>query len=113
MRWFTKVTEFLNHLNGLHNKIHFTIKKGEKATFHSWTLMSTKNGELLTSPSVPEAHPYHSLPTSGLTSPPCKQSVLTALIHRAIALCNQDSLTQELEFLTTFSKNNGHSTQQI
>jgi len=35
-----KLTEFLDHLNGLHNKIQFTTEK--KATFHSWTLTSTE-----------------------------------------------------------------------
>jgi hypothetical protein len=33
--------------------------------------------------------------------PANKQSVLASLIHRAKALCDQDSLTQELEFLTS------------
>jgi hypothetical protein len=45
--------------------------------------------------------------------PANKQSVLTSLIHRATALCDQDSLNQELEILTTVFKNNGYSTQQI
>jgi hypothetical protein len=45
--------------------------------------------------------------------PASKQSVLTSLIHRATALCDQDSLNQELEFLTIVFKNNGYSTQQI
>jgi hypothetical protein len=60
-----------------------------------------------------EAHSYQSLPIPGLTSPSCKQSVLASLIHRTTALCDHDSLTQELEFLTTIFKNNGYSTQQI
>jgi non-ribosomal peptide synthetase component F len=42
-----------------------------------------------------------------------KQSVLASLIHRARALCDEDSLTQELEFLTTVFKDNGYSHQQI
>jgi len=44
---------------------------------------------------------------------PCKQSISpTSLIHRAKALCDQDSLTQEPEFLTTVFKENGYSPQQ-
>ena len=35
------------------------------------------------------------------------------MIHRAKALCKQDSLSQELEFLTTVFKDNGYSHQQI
>ena len=45
--------------------------------------------------------------------PANKQSVLTSLIHRAKALCDEDSITQELEFLTTIFKDNGYSPQQI
>jgi len=39
--------------------------------------------------------------------PANKQPVLAFLIHRTKALCEQDSLTQELEFLTTVFKDNG------
>jgi hypothetical protein len=35
------------------------------------------------------------------------------MIHKAKALCDQDFLTQELEFLATVFKNNGYSLQQI
>jgi len=42
-----------------------------------------------------------------------KQSVLDSLIHRAKALCDQDSLTQEQKFLTSVFKENGYSSQQI
>lgn len=35
------------------------------------------------------------------------------LIHRVKALCDQDSITQELELLTTVFKENGYSPQQI
>ena len=41
-------------------------------------------------------------------SPSCEQqSVFASLIHRAKALCDEDSLTQELEILTTVFKDNG------
>jgi hypothetical protein len=39
--------------------------------------------------------------------------VLTSLIHKASALCDQDSLIQELIFLTTVFKDNRYSPQQI
>jgi hypothetical protein len=45
--------------------------------------------------------------------PANKQPVLASLIHRAKPLCDQDSLPQELEFLTTVFKDNGYSPQQI
>jgi hypothetical protein len=46
-------------------------------------------------------HPSHKLSNAYL------------LIHTATAICDQDSLNKELEFLTTVFKNNGYSTQQI
>ena len=51
-------------------------------------------------------HNSHHHPTN-------KKSVLSSLIHRAKALCDQDSLTQELIFLTTVFKDNAYSHQQI
>jgi hypothetical protein len=45
--------------------------------------------------------------------PANKQSILASLIHRANAVCDQEFLTQELEFLTTVFKDNGYSHQQI
>ena len=41
--------------------------------------------------------------------PANKHSVLSSLIHRAHALCDQDSLPQELDFLTTVFKENGYN----
>jgi len=45
--------------------------------------------------------------------PANKQLVLSSLTLRAKALCDQDSLAQELEFLTTVFKENGYSHQKI
>jgi len=42
-----------------------------------------------------------------------KHSVLASLVHRAKALCDEDSLAQETKFLTTVFKDNGYSPQQI
>jgi hypothetical protein len=41
--------------------------------------------------------------------PANKHSILTTLVHRARALCDQDSLPQELDFLTKVFKKNGYS----
>jgi hypothetical protein len=45
--------------------------------------------------------------------PANKHSVLSSLIHRTRALCDQDSLPQELDLLTTVFKNNGYNDHQI
>ena len=41
-----------------------------------------------------------------LYHPASNQSVLASLIHRVRALCDWDTLTQELEFLTAVFKEN-------
>jgi hypothetical protein len=106
------VTEFLNHLNGFHTNIQFTMEKEES---HLPFLDSDiyKKTEFPGSQSLSGGHPYQSLSTLGFTSPSCKQSVLASMIHRAKASCDQDSLTQELEFLTTIFKDTRYSPQQI
>ena len=45
--------------------------------------------------------------------PANKQSVLTSLIHRARSLCDEESLPQDLEFLSLVFKNNGYNQRQI
>jgi len=45
--------------------------------------------------------------------PAHKHSVFSSLVHRATALCDQESLTQELTLLTQVFKQNGYSHQQI
>jgi len=48
-----------------------------------------------------------------LLHPANKHSILSSLIHRTGALCDQESLAHELEFLTTVFKNNGYNNNQI
>jgi hypothetical protein len=45
--------------------------------------------------------------------PSNKQAVLSTLIHRARALCDEDSLQAELLFLKDVFKENGYNDQQI
>jgi len=45
--------------------------------------------------------------------PANKHSVLSSLVHRTKALCDQESLAPELTFLTNVFKQNGYSHQQI
>jgi len=72
-----------------------------------------KIGRLPRTQSISETHPYRSLPTPEFPSPSCQQIILASLIHRAKSLCDQASLTQELQFLTAVFKDNGYSHQQI
>jgi hypothetical protein len=108
-----KLTEFLNRLNGLHNKIQFTMEKKGHLPFLDIDIYRKTNSSL--------GHKVYGKPThtnlyphqDSHHHPANKQPVLAFLIHRAKALCEQDSLTQELEFLTTVFKDNGYSPQQI
>jgi hypothetical protein len=45
--------------------------------------------------------------------PANKHSVLSFLVHRARVICDQDSLPQELDFLTTVFMYNGYNNRQI
>jgi hypothetical protein len=45
--------------------------------------------------------------------PPNKQAVLSTLIHRARALCDEDSLQAGLVFLSDIFKQNGYNDRQI
>jgi len=108
-----KLTEFLNHLNGLH-KIQFTMEIEEGHLPFLDIDIYRKTGGFL-------GHKVYQKPThtnlylhQNLHHHPAnKHSVLASLLHRAKALCDHDSLTQELEFLTTVFKDNGYSPQQI
>jgi hypothetical protein len=103
-----KLTEFLNHLSGLHNKLQFTREKEEgHLPFLDIDIYRKMDGSL-----GHKGKPIHTnlyLHQNLHHHPAKKQSVLASPIHRAKALYDQDSLTQELEFLTTIFKDSGYS----
>jgi hypothetical protein len=110
-----KLTELLNHLNGLHNNIQFAIEKEEEGhlPFLDIDVYRKTDSSLGHRLYRKPTHTNLYLHQNSHHHPAHKQSVLVSLTHRATALCDQDSLNQELEFLTTVFKNNGYSTQQI
>jgi hypothetical protein len=109
-----KLEDFLNHLNGLHNKIQFTMEKEEgHLPFLDIDIYRKTDGSLGHKVHRKSTHTNLYLHQNSHHHPANKQSVLASLIHRVKALCDQDSLPQELEFLTTVFKNNGYSPQQI
>jgi hypothetical protein len=108
-----KLKEFLNHLSGLHNKIQFTMEKEEShLTFLDFDIYKKMYGSLGHKVYQKSNHTNLYLHQNSHHHPANKQPVLASLIHRAKALCDQDSLPQELEFLTTIFKDNGYSHQQ-
>ena len=110
-----KLQGFLYHLNSLRERIQFTIeteKEGHLA-FLDIDIYRKIDGTLGHKVYHKPTHTNLYLQQSSHHHPAQKQSVLTSLIHRARALCDEDSLPQELEFLTAVFKNNGYNHRQI
>ncbi|PNF31609.1 hypothetical protein B7P43_G17997 [Cryptotermes secundus] len=84
---------FLNHLNSINAYFQFTME-----TESEGHLPFLDNLYL-------NARSHH--------HPSSKQSALSTLLHRATALCDQDSLHAELEFLKDYFKRNGYNDRQI
>jgi hypothetical protein len=107
--------EFLKHLNRLHNKVQFTMEIEEQGhlPFLDINIYRKTDGSLGHKVYRKPTHTNLYLYQNSHHHPANKQSVLASLIHRAKSLCDENSLTQELEFLTTVFKDNGYSPQQI
>jgi hypothetical protein len=110
-----KLTEFLNQLNGMHNNLRFTMEKEEDGhlPFLDTDIYRKPNGFLGHIVYRKPTHTNLYLHQNSHRHSSHKQSVLTSLIHKATAICHQDSINQELELLTTMFRNNRYSTQQI
>jgi hypothetical protein len=82
-----------------------------KATSHSWTWIFTEdrmavwNTKCTTSPLTPT---FTSMPSPIITHPISKRCYLL-LIHRARALCDEDSWQAEFVFLKDVFKENGYN----
>jgi hypothetical protein len=65
--------------------------------------------------SLPQSHTHTNLylHADSHHHPSNKQAVLSTLVHRARALCDHESLHDELEFLRDTSKRNGYGDRQI
>ena len=106
-----KVTEFLNHLNGTPQ---FTMEKEEEGhvPFLDIDIYRKTEGSLGQEVYRKPTHTSLYLHQNSHHHPANKQSVLASMIHKANALCDQNSFTQELEFLATVFKGNKYSPQQ-
>ena len=109
------LTNFLEHLNGLHKNIQFTmeIEENGRLPFLDIDIYKRKDGSLGHKVYRKRTHTNLYLHQLSHHHPANKHSVLSSLIHRAHALCDQDSLPQELDFFTTVLKQNGYSNRQI
>lgn len=100
------MTEFLNHLSGLHNTIQFTMEKEEQGYLPCMDMdMCRKtDGSLGHRVYWKPTHTDLYLHQNSHPIPAVSQSVLASPIHRAKSPCYQNPLTQELQFLNTVSK---------
>jgi hypothetical protein len=89
------LTEFLNHLNRLHNKIQFTmeIEEEDHLPFLDIDIYRKTDGSLGHKIYWKPTHTNLYLHQNSHHHPANKQSVLAPLIHRVKALCDEDSLT--------------------
>ena len=110
-----KLEGFLDHLNNLQERIQFTIETENDGhlPFLDIDIYRQTDGTLGHKVYRKPTHTSLYLQQSSHHHPAHKQSVLTSLIHRGRALCDEDFLPQELEFLTAVLKNNGYNHRKI
>jgi len=110
-----KLTDFLNHLNGIHNNIQFNMEIEEEGNLPFLDINVYRKVDCSLGHKVYQK-PTHTnlyLHQKSHHHPANKHSVLSSLVHRAKTLCDQENLAPELTFLTNVFKQNGYSHQQI
>jgi hypothetical protein len=109
-----KLKDFLNHLNGIHQCIQFTMEpeKGPPP-FLDLSIYSRSDGSLGHRVYRKPTHENLKLVTGSHHHPSNKQAVLSTQVHKARALCNQCSLHAELVFLRDVIRQNGYNDRQI
>jgi hypothetical protein len=107
-----KMKDFLNHLNSTHQYIQFT--KEPKTEGH----LPFLDIDIYRRPDGSLGHRLYRKPThtnlylnAGSHHPSNKQAVLSTVVHRARALCDQDNLHAELLFLRDIFRQNGYNDQ--
>jgi hypothetical protein len=106
------LTEFLEHLNGLHKNIQFTMEiEDGHIKFLDIDIYRKSDGSLGHKVYRKPTHTNLYLHQLSHHHSANKHFVLSSLTHRARALCDQESLAHELEFLTTVLKNNKYNSQ--
>jgi hypothetical protein len=108
LSWFgpigeDKLQDLLHHINGLHKKIQFTmeIDKNDDLPFLDIDIYRKTDGSLGYKVYRKPTHTNLYLQQRSHHHLANKQSALTSLTHRDKILCDQDSLPQELDFLTS------------
>jgi len=110
-----ELERFLDHMNGLHRNIQFTLEM-EKDHFPSFLDI-----DICRRPDGSLAHKVYRKPTHTNLYQKLRlhhhssniQAVLSALVQRARAVGDIEPLHDELEFLMTTSRENGYSLKEI
>ena len=110
-----KLMDFLNHLNGIHNNIQFTVEIEDEGhlPFRDTDIYRKMDGSLGYRVYQKPTHTNLYLHQKSHHHLANKHSVLSSLVQRATALCDQESVASELPFLTHVFKQNGYSHQLI
>jgi hypothetical protein len=110
-----KLSEFLDHVNSIHESIQFTMEteRDGHLPFLDIDIYRKPDGSLGHKVYRKPTHTNLYLNSNSHHHPSNKQAVLSTLVHRARSLCDQESLHSELEFLRTAFRQNGYSNRQI
>jgi hypothetical protein len=110
-----KLKDFLHHLNSIHQSIQFTVETKSEGhlPFLDFDIYRRPDCSLGHKVCCKPIHTNLYLNATSHHHPSNKQAVLFTLIHRARALCDEDSLQAELVLLKDVFKENGYNNQQI
>jgi hypothetical protein len=105
-----KLREFLNHLNNVHQRIQFTMETESEGhvPFPDIDIYRRPDGFLGHRVYRKPTHTNLYLNAGSHHHPSNKQAALSTLVHRARALCDQDSLPVELVLLRDIFRQNGY-----
>jgi hypothetical protein len=110
-----KLSEFLDHLNSIHESIQFIMETEWDGHLPFLDIYIFRNPDSSLGHKVcrKPTHTNLYLNSNSHHHPSNKQAVLSTLVHRVRFLCDQESLHGELEFLRTTFGQNGYSDRQI
>jgi hypothetical protein len=110
-----QLQSFLGHLNSIHRSIQFTMETESEGRlpFLDIEIYRRPDGSLGHKVFRKPTHTNLYLHANSHHHPSNKQSVLSTLVYRARALCDEDSLQAELSFLKSVFTQNGFNARQI
>jgi hypothetical protein len=111
-----KLEEFLNHFNGLHRNIQFTMETEKEGhlPFLDIDIYRTPHGSLGHKVYRKLTHTNLYITWLHIITPPTNRPFLQPWSTGSVrALCDKESLHEELQFLKTTFRENGYSMKQI